>query len=121
MKFLSLTSSGPIIRIAPNELHINDVSFLDTIYPTSNSHVRDKDWNQTRGLDVGESTSGTISHELHRRRREALSPFFTQKNVVTLEPLIEGKVAQLCGHLDSAIVSKTPVNLYDLYYAVARE
>ncbi len=117
----SLTLSGPIIRVAPNELHINDVSFLDTIYPTSNNHVRDKDWKQTRGLDVGESTSGTISHELHRRRREALSPFFSQKSVLMLEPLIQEKVAQLCEHLDSAIISGKPVNLYDLYYAFARE
>ena len=59
---------GPIIRVAPNELHINDVSFLDTMYPTSNSHVRDRDENSIRGLDVGEATSGTIAHELHRRR-----------------------------------------------------
>ena len=117
----SLTLPGPIIRIAPNELHINDPSFLDTIYPTNHNHVRDKDWYQTRGLDVGDSTSGTISHELHRRRREALSPLFTQKNIASLEPLIKEKVAQLCAHLDAAIVSGNPVNLSDLYYAFARE
>lgn len=83
--------------------------------------MRDKDWNQTRGLDVGESTSGTISHELHRRRREALSPCFSQKSVVVLEPLILEKVGQLREHLDAAMVSGKPINLYDLYYAFARE
>ena len=107
--------------MAPNEIHINDVDFLDSIYPTSNAHKRDKDWVQTRGLDVGMSTSGTISHDLHRRRRESLNPFFSQKNVAMLEPLVKDKVAQLCEHLDSALASGKPVNLYDLYYALARE
>ena len=64
------------------------------------------------------STSGTISHELHRKRREALEPFFSKKNVMILEPLIKRKVLQLCEHLDC---SDKPVNLYDLYYALARE
>ena len=81
-------------------------------------HKRDKDWVQTRGLDVGMSASGTIPHELHRRRREALRPFFSQKNVLTLEPLIRNKVSQLCKFLEK---SDGPVNLYDLYYALARE
>lgn len=113
--------SGPILRVAPNEIHINDVGFLDSIYPTSNAHKRDKDWMQTRGLDVGMSTSGTISHDLHRKRRESLSPFFSQENVAMLEPLVNDKVAQICEHLDAAQASGKPVNLYDLYYALARE
>ena len=64
------------------------------------------------------SASGTIPHELHRKRREALNPFFSKKNVMALEPLIRKKVLQLCGHLEA---SQGPVNLYDLYYAFARE
>ena len=113
--------AGPIIRVAPNEVHVNDVEFLDTIYPISNTHKRDKDWTQIRGLDVGMSTSATLSHDLHRRRRESLNPFFSQKNVAALEPLIKDKVKQLCGHLDDATKTGKPVNLYDLYYALARE
>ncbi|KAK0507631.1 hypothetical protein JMJ35_010154 [Cladonia borealis] len=109
---------GPIIRVTPREVHIKDLDFLDTIYPSSNMHKRDKDWVQTRGLDVGMSASGTIPHELHRRRREALRPFFSQKNVLTLEPLIRNKVSQLCTFLEE---SDGPVNLYDLYYALARD
>ena len=114
---------GPIIRVTPREVHIQDASFLDTIYPVSNHHKRDKDWLQTRGLDVGMSTSGTISHDLHRRRREALSSFFSQKNVMMLESSIKQKVLQLCEHLDESLRQplRAPLNLSDLYYALARE
>ena len=113
-----LILSGPIVRITPREVHVKDVGFLNTIYLPSNHYQREKDWIQTRGLDVAMSTSGTISHELHRRRREALNPFFRKKNVMVLESLINSKVLQFCDHLDS---SNGPVNLYDLYYALARE
>lgn len=39
--------------------------------------------------------SDTIDHDLHRRRREYLSPFFSQKNVLALDSLIVLKVGQL--------------------------
>lgn len=113
--------SGPIVRVAPNEIHINDVHFLGSIYPTSNVHKRDKDGFQTRGLDLGLSTAGTIPHDLHRKRREALAPFFSQKRVMSMEPVISAKLLQLCHHLESAQRSSEALNLYDLYYGLARE
>ncbi|KAL8713856.1 MAG: hypothetical protein Q9220_002001 [cf. Caloplaca sp. 1 TL-2023] len=112
---------GPILRIAPNEVHINDLDFLETIYSTSNAHKRDKDRTQTRGLDVGMSTSGTISHDLHRLRREALQPFFSRENVAMLEPVITNQIDRLESHLEAALVSGKPINLSDLYYALARD
>ena len=106
------------MRVTPREVHICDVDFLDRIYPSESLHKRDKDRVQTQGLNVGLSTSGTIEHDLHRRRRGALRPFFNKRNVSTLEVLIKGKIEQLCNHLISL---NGPVNLYDLYYALARE
>lgn len=106
------------MRVTPREVHIKDLSFLDTIYPSSNLHKRDKDWVQTQGLNVGMSASGTIEHDLHRQRREALRPFFSRKMVSVLEELIKRKISRLCDHLAKL---KGPVNLYDLYYALARE
>ena len=112
---------GPIIRVTPDEVHVNDITILDTIYTAPNVHRRDKDRAQLRGLDVGMSTSGTAAHDLHRKRRAELSPFFVTNSVTKLRPLIAAKVAYLCQHLDSAQLSGVPINLYDLYYALARE
>lgn len=112
---------GPIIRVSPREIHINDVDFLENIYSTSNARKRDKDWMQTRGLDVGMSTSGTIPHDLHRLRREALQPFFSRESVMKLEPTIKQKISLLCAHFGSAQASGRPLNLSDLYYALARD
>jgi hypothetical protein len=114
---------GPIIRVTPVEVHIKDVGFLDVIYPASNLRKREKYWRQLRGLDVGMSTASTIPHELHRRRRDALNPFFSQRNVVALESDIRSKVMQLCDYFENALHlgNGEVLNLYDLYYALARE
>ena len=127
---------GPIVRITPREVHVNDLDFLLTIYPLSPLEKRDKDPVQLRGLDVGLSTASTVCHNLHHRRREAIAPFFAEKNVLGLESMIRQKVEQGREVLDRTARDGREVedqerpkgrtgggviDLYDLYYAYARE
>ncbi|KAH6681450.1 cytochrome P450 [Halenospora varia] len=86
---------GPIVRIAPREIHIKDPSFLDEIYAPA-SRKRDKYWFNQRAFKGLESVGATVKHELHRRRREALNPFFSTKN-------------------------QTPINLSDVYFGFAQD
>lgn len=111
---------GPIIRVTPDEIHINDVGFLDTIYAPSMSH-RDKYEYQLRTLRVPGGVGTTASYEVHKKRREALSPFFSRRNVLYLEPLITRKVEQLCEVIKRHAVAKTPVNLSDVLFAFSNE
>jgi cytochrome P450 len=94
---------GPIIRINPNELHVSDPAFWDTMYtPSTNSNRRDK-WSwQTKGLGIPTSLLGTAEHGVHRRRRGALNPFFSMGNVRKLLPVIEERVAALVQRLKSS-------------------
>lgn len=107
--------------MTPREIHINDVDFLSEIYPTSVAHPRDKDPVQMRGINIPLSTAASVDHDEHRRRREVLNPFFSQKNIVAREHSLRLKVVQLCSHLDSAIITGEVRNLLDIYYAFARE
>ncbi|KAL9036155.1 MAG: hypothetical protein Q9214_006261 [Letrouitia sp. 1 TL-2023] len=111
---------GPIIRITPWEIHINDVNFLDDIYPAS-YRPRDKYPYQTRTLPVPLSIGGTIKHDLHRKRREALNPFFSKRSVQNLGPMIASKVQLLCNCIDSKLKVREPVNLSDLYFALSND
>jgi hypothetical protein len=115
-----LNKVGPIIRITPDELHVNDIGFLDTVYAPS-SKRRDKYEYQLRTLRVPGGVGTTASYDLHRKRREALSPFFSKRNVVYLEPLITEKVEQLCQIVAKHAVEKTPVNLSDIFNAFSNE
>ena len=65
---------GPIVRINPYELHIKDVDFYDQIYASAPSH-RDKYEYSVKSPDSNNATGFTVDHDLHRLRREALSPF----------------------------------------------
>jgi cytochrome P450 len=83
---------GPIVRINPYELHVDDPDFLEDIYTGPGSHKRDKwEW-ATRGLGVPGATLMTNGHDLHRLRRAALNPFFSKTSVRNLQPLIDAKL-----------------------------
>lgn len=99
---------------------MNDVEFLDDIYPAS-FRRRDKYAYQTRTLPVPLSVGGSLQHDLHRKRREALNPFFSKKSVQGLGPMISNKVDLLCKRLDDHLQSQIPISLSDVYFAFANE
>ncbi|KAL8791162.1 MAG: hypothetical protein Q9195_006001 [Heterodermia aff. obscurata] len=111
---------GPIIRVSPWEIHVQDVDFLDDIYAPSYRR-REKYAFQTRTLKVPMSVGGSMTHELHRKRREALNPFFSKRSVVALGPMISTKVDLLCASLERHAENGTPINLSDIYYAFAHD
>ena len=67
------------------------------------------------------SVGATLRHDLHRKRREALNPFFSKKSVTSLEPIISQKVQQLQHRLEDHAKQQTPINLSDVYFAFAME
>ena len=117
---LTTTILGPIIRLTPDELHVNDVGFLDAVYAPSMSR-RDKYDYQLRSLRVPGGIGAAAGHDLHKKRRDALSPFFTKKNVIQLEPVITDKVKQLCREIDSHCSRDTVINLSDAFFAFSNE
>ncbi|KAF2773718.1 benzoate 4-monooxygenase cytochrome P450 [Teratosphaeria nubilosa] len=85
---------GPIVRINPTQIHINDPDFLDEIY-ASGKRKRNRDaWFNLSATDgpLGWSTFQTVDHDVHRMRRAALSPFFSKRNIHLLEGLITDKI-----------------------------
>ena len=98
------------MRINPWELHVKDVDFYDTIY-ASTPHKRDKYDFFVKSPDSDNATGFTVEHALHRSRRQALAPFFSQRKVANLEGRIKGKVDLLLRRLDEEAQAKRPVNL----------
>jgi len=111
---------GPIIRITPDELHVNDVGFEDTVYAPATIR-RDKYNYQLKSLRVPGGVGTTASYSVHKKRREALGPFFSRRNVLYLEPLITTKIEELCQLITRHAVAKTPVNLSDAFFAFSNE
>ncbi|PYI21619.1 hypothetical protein BO99DRAFT_430718 [Aspergillus violaceofuscus CBS 115571] len=70
---------GPIVRIDPEEMHIDDPEFYETLYPTS------KPYDQLQRLEnrfgIPGATFSTARHDVHKIRRAAISPFFAKAKV----------------------------------------
>lgn len=104
---------GPIVRINPIHLHIHDPSFLDEIYAGSNRKRNRDPWYMHWAQEgtMGWSLLQSMDHDLHRKRRAALNPFFSKRNIQQLEPMIMEKVNRLLDRLGKAFVEGEVVNL----------
>lgn len=111
---------GPIIRINPYELHIDDPDFYDVLY-SGPSQRRDK-WGWSVVM-FGSPTSvlATIAHDHHRLRQKALLPFFSQKSVNQLEPLIQSILDSLCANMERHQRAQKPVNLLYAFSAMSTD
>ena len=85
---------GPIIRITPHEIHVSDPAFYGTLYASAR-HKRNRDPYHTNAISVPGSVLASPPHDLHRRRRAALSPLFSMGSTRRLIPVVEERVACL--------------------------
>lgn len=111
-----LTLLGPIIRINPFELHINDPEYFDVLY--SNIVPLDKTAWYVNQFDMHHTAFSTIGSQHHRIRRAALNPYFSKQMINRLEPMMQTMVTKLCERLDDFRRSGKPVEMRCAYSAL---
>lgn len=106
---------GPVVRISPREVHFDDVDMIETLYPLSGRKIN-------KPVDVGKRTGSvhsptprltrtwrimltpntapdslvtTVDHDDHRRRRNAMSAFFSNNSIRRLEPIMHERLRTL--------------------------
>ncbi|KAL1636290.1 hypothetical protein SLS56_001270 [Neofusicoccum ribis] len=94
---------GPVIRISPDEIHMNHHSLWEPIYTAKN----DKYAFGINGIGLPDATVGTVPHELWKRRRAALSPFFSRRSVEKFGHVVYDNVAYLLERLKNAKARRT--------------
>ncbi|CEJ93799.1 hypothetical protein VHEMI09367 [[Torrubiella] hemipterigena] len=110
---------GPIIRISPNELHVNDAKFLDKLYNNEgkwNKHAWAND-----AFGVPNATVVTVDHDWHKRRRAAISSYFSRPNVASKQDILRRGAFKLCDRLNEYDGSDNTVNLSHAISAMARD
>lgn len=108
---------GPIVRINPDELHIEDTDYYDGLY--SRTHRLYKyEYGAER---FGNSTSvfTTSGHDIHAHRRAPLSPMFPKRAIVNFQTVIREKLKILCKHIAKYKESGGVFNVLDAYAAFA--
>ncbi|GAP88381.1 putative cytochrome P450 [Rosellinia necatrix] len=94
---------GPIVRLSPDELHVNDSAWLDTLFASSAQGVRDKYVPAASQAGTPNGVLGTAVHNTHRRRRAALSPLFSKACAAGAEGLIYDKLDLLLKCINARI------------------
>lgn len=108
---------GPVIRTNPDDVHIHDPDFFDALYGMK----LDK-WSWwTRGFAVPTAGGMTVEHEVHRKRRGALNPFFSKASIVANLPIIQEKLAIMCDRLDKIAGSREVLDLESIYLALTTD
>ena len=85
---------GPIIRINPNEVHIYDPEFYDTLYSQKSRYSKIERLRYRFGMPT--STFDTTEHDQHTRRRAALGSFFSKQKVAEFSAYIQQNADRLC-------------------------
>ncbi|ERF75990.1 hypothetical protein EPUS_01356 [Endocarpon pusillum Z07020] len=118
---------GPIVRINPHELHVNDPFFIEELYSGS-AKKRDKyKWVGRATLrlyprpahfiiaklipTVPDSLVATVPHDHHRKRRAAINPYFSKASIRKLDPVIQNTLVALLKRMDQS--AKSP----DVFHA----
>lgn len=102
--------SGPVVRIGPNELHILDHEYYDTLYNMTNR--LDKSPYFYRMLGNPKAMFGTISAKLHRVRRGAVSPFFSSQAVRKFSSNMQTIVDRLIARMEACGQKGEPIPLF---------
>ncbi len=109
---------GPIVRTAPNEVHLLDPSHYDKIYAPGRKGFP-KDAGYYGVLNTKFAMFSTVENELHRHRRAPLEPFFSRRNVLATEGVVHDKVTKLCRLVGDTISRGQEFNLHAALRAVS--
>jgi cytochrome P450 len=112
--------TGPIVRIRPDVLHMNDPEYIEPIYGTPGKR-RDKYKIAITGFAAPNAALGTTHHDLHRRRRAALNPFFSKQNIRRLEPVLHKCLRKVLNRLAQNAESGEPLRMNLLYSATTSD
>ncbi|KAI1089144.1 cytochrome P450 [Rostrohypoxylon terebratum] len=111
---------GPIIRISPYELHVNDAAFFDTLYGRQEGVWHKYDWSVNAFATKG-ATIWTADHNLHKNRRLPLNPYFSKVKVSNQEDMIMRHIQTLFERLSGFAASQKTFDAGAAFTAFVRD
>lgn len=106
----TLKSEGPVVRIAPNELHINDPEVFLEMTRVGSRFTKDPTFYSFitfPGTSIGEHDP-----EAHRIRRQVLTPAFSPARVQQIAPMIKSKVDEVLARFEDFAARGEPLNFF---------
>lgn len=109
---------GPIVRISPNEVHIQDATFYESLYASGRTLHRLKHYEHRFNNKL--SAFASADHHLHRSRRSALNPYFSKRKIAQYSAVIQTHMERVCKRLAAEYTANDAVlNLNNMWAAFA--
>lgn len=109
---------GPVVRVAPNELHFSTPQAYFSIYSTQVNVIKDP--NYYWSFHTSDSVFTFTDPILAKKRRDILNPLFSRRSILKLESIIQEKVNTLMDIITEEYRDK-PVNLHQAFKAVTMD
>lgn len=98
---------GPVVRVNPFELHVDDLDYYDVVYATNKAY--DKMVHFQNRFNVPLATFSTADSDEHRIRRAAISPFFSKSRVREQNAKIQALASQISYRLSTEYAGTSKV------------
>lgn len=109
-RYMNLIIQDPVVRIGPNDLHINDPEVFREMTKVGCHFTKDPEF---YGFLTFPGTSiGEVDPNLHRIRRQVLTPAFSPQRVQYLAPMVKTKVDRLLERFNGFASQSQPVNIF---------
>lgn len=109
------------MRVRPDALHCNDPEFIDVLYTQSPKHRRERYKTVIDPMNAPGSILATKDHDMHRKRRSILNPFFSKQNVRRLEPILNDTLETLLRRMDTWAAKGEPVRMSVPFRAATKD
>jgi hypothetical protein len=111
---------GPIVRISPNALHVNDPDFYE-VYSGKVGEKRDKYPWALPHFNTPQGMVATAEHNHHRLRRGAVAQFFSKANIRRLDYVLKYNIKKFLGRLQEFEENGEPVNILEAFKALTSD
>lgn len=108
---------GPVVRITPDEVHLSDPDNYEVIYSVGTKYAKSLQFYD--GFGIGYSTFSTGPNSVHRVRRGRLDPFFSRRNVINLERIVQSRAEKLTDLVSSKLARKEAVDMHHAFRAIS--
>jgi len=96
--------------------------FYDTIYAPYSAPRRSEKWDYfTKFLGLDLCCFATVDHELHRKRRSALLPYFSMASVRRLQPVIQERIAVMLRRMTKFVDTDEVLNASCMFSALTND
>jgi hypothetical protein len=109
-QYMNLIIQGPVVRIGPNDLHINDPEVFREMTKVGCHFTKDPEFYSF--ITFPGTSIGEVDPNLHRIRRQVLTPAFSPQRVQYLAPMVKTKVDRLLERFNGFASQSQPVNMF---------